>query len=44
MTYLDQFYQYEGVYVLEEAKHRFRDNKWIADPLSHFADKFYPLL
>lgn len=44
MTYLDQFYQYEGVEVLEEAKHTFRDIKSIAEPLSHFGDKFYPLL
>jgi hypothetical protein len=44
MTYLDQFYQYEGVDVLEEVKQRFRDNKSISDPLSHFGDKFYPLL
>jgi hypothetical protein len=44
MTYLDQFYQYDGVEVLEDAKLRFRDNKSIVDPLSLFGDKFYPLL
>lgn len=44
MTYLDQFYQYEGVEVLDEVKHRFRDNKSIVDPLCLFGDKFYHLL